>query len=144
MNITLTLNYIQRIDKHLSMLYYFISVFRYRIQISYDSITLKIEKLSYSCLIVTRACYKFVTYLFAARPGEWHHTADSLRQLPRRCNFAAIQLKHTIKIEKLYTYNDEYKYPLDSFFLCHNLFAELKTHLIRSVAMFRMPSTVHL
>jgi len=29
-----------------------------------------------------------------------------------------------ITIEKLYTCNDEYKYPLDSF-LCHNLFAEL-------------------
>jgi len=46
-----------------------------------------------------------------------------------------LQLKQTLKIEKLYTYNDEYKYPLDSF-LCQNLFAELLTHLIGSVAMF--------
>jgi len=41
-------------------------------------------------------------------------------------NFAAMQLKLTITIGKLYTYNDEYKYLLDSF-LCLNLFAELNT-----------------
>jgi len=76
MNITLTLNYIQRIDKRPAMLYYII------IQIpclpSDGSITKKMEKLSYFCQIVTRACHTFVTYLFTARPGEWRHIADAL------------------------------------------------------------------
>jgi len=31
----------------------------------------------YSCQIVTRACHTFITYLFAARPGEWRHVADA-------------------------------------------------------------------
>jgi len=72
MNITLTLNNIQRIDKRLAMLYYI------SIQIpclpSGDSIVKKIKKLSYSCQIVTHACHTFVTYLFAVSftmtPGQ--------------------------------------------------------------------------
>jgi len=104
------------------------------------------EKLSYSYQIVTCACHTFVTYLFAARPGEWRHTADALRYVIHHdvvANNAMQQcwcyaIKTTIKIEKLYTYNDGYTYALDSF-LCHNLFAELLTHLIRSIAMFYMP-----
>jgi len=66
-----------------------------------------------------------IRYLFIcseAGPGELRYAADALRQSPR----------------KLYTYDDEYKYLLDSL-LCHNLFAELKTHLIRSGAMLCMP-----
>jgi len=103
MNITLTLNYIQQIDKRLAMLYYIC------IQIpclpSDDLITLKMEKHSYSCPIVTRVCHTFVklTYLFAARPDEWRHTADTLGQSPWRRNFAAIQLKRSITMENLST-----------------------------------------
>jgi len=62
------------------------------------------EKLSYFCQIVTRACQTFVTYLFAGRLGEWRHTANALRQSPWRRNFASIQLKRTISTEKLYTH----------------------------------------
>jgi len=47
MNLTLTLNYIQRIDKRLAMLYY-ISIQTPCLP-SDDSIMKKMEKLSYSC-----------------------------------------------------------------------------------------------
>jgi len=68
MNIELTLNYIQRIDKRLAMLYYI--SFQILCLPSDDSVTLKLEMLSYSCQIVTRACHTFVTYFIAAIPGE--------------------------------------------------------------------------
>jgi len=96
----------------------------------------KMEKLSYSCQIVKRACHTFVTYLFAARPGEWRHTAKS----PWRLYFAVIQLKRTITTEKLYTHTMMNINTLGQFlfldYMPIYLFNFKHTYLIRSVAMF--------
>jgi len=96
---------IQRTYKRLAMLY------NISIQIPClppnESLTLKMEKLStYPCQIVTRAFHTFITYLFAAPPGEWRHTTDALRQSPpwRRGhqlnpeNLLLIQLKRLVTI----------------------------------------------
>jgi len=89
-----------------------------------------IEKLSYSCQIVTRVCHTFVTCLFTARPGELRHTAYTLRQSPwhrgqlQRIPVIWLLYNYNKQLQLTFTYMDEYKYPLYSF-LCHNLFAEL-------------------
>jgi len=74
-----------------------------------------------SCQIVTRAtCVSHIRYLFIcskARHYVRHHGALA----KQRC---CCTIKLTITIGNLSIYNDECKYPLDSF-LCHNLFAEL-------------------
>jgi len=71
MNIIVTLNYVQQIDKRLVMLYYLYISIQIPCLPSVDSMTLKMETLSYSCqIVVTRVCHTFVTNLFAARPGE--------------------------------------------------------------------------
>jgi len=68
-----------------------------------DSMTVKMETLSYSCRIVTRACLNIVIYLFAARQA--------------RANYVTL---HNRKLH----FDEKFKYLLDSL-LCHNLFSEL-------------------
>jgi len=108
MIITLTLNYIQRIEKRLVMLYYKYSDTVFAIG-RFNDAKDKDAFLRYSCQIVTSAYHTFVTYLFAARQAQANDVT------------LVTQLKLTITIGKLHL-----RWWIGQFsLLYHNLFTEL-------------------
>jgi len=138
LNITLTLNYIQRSD------YWWASI--NAILYHYSDTIFAIRRFNnakdgnaFLFLPDCNMCVSHIRYLFIFSEVR-SMTSVTITPWPTKqsSNFAAIQLKRTNTIENYTLYNDEYEYPLVSF-LCHNLFVELESHFIRSVAMFCMP-----